>query len=50
MEVSVKLLHIGMDGMNLPLLRRFIAEGGLPKFEALIARGTISRLMLYARL
>ena len=41
----MKLLHIGMDGMNYPLLRRFIAEGGLPTFDHLISRGTINRLM-----
>ena len=41
----MKLLHIGMDGMNYPLLRRFIAEGCLPTFERLISRGTINRLM-----
>ncbi len=41
----MKLLHIGMDGMNYPLLRRFIAEGCLPTFERLISTGTINRLM-----
>ena len=41
----MKLLHIGMDGMNYPLLRRFIAEGCLPTIERLISRGTINRLM-----
>ncbi|MBM3190292.1 MAG: hypothetical protein FJZ90_16425 [Chloroflexi bacterium] len=41
----MKFLHIGMDGMNYPLFRRFLAEGCLPTFEALVARGTINRLM-----
>ena len=41
----VKFLHIGMDGMNLPLLKRFMAEGELPTFQRLIERGTINRLM-----
>lgn len=41
----MKFLHIGMDGMNYPLLKRFMDEGILPHFEALIARGTINKLM-----
>jgi predicted AlkP superfamily phosphohydrolase/phosphomutase len=41
----MRFLHIGMDGMNYPLLRKFMAEGCLPTFERLIARGTINRLM-----
>ena len=41
----MKLLHIGMDGMNLPLLKRFLAEGDLPAFRRLIERGTINRLL-----
>src|SRR5262245_43370234 len=34
-----------MDGMNLPLLRRFAAEGVLPTFAALMARGSTNRLL-----
>ena len=41
----MKFLHIGMDGMNYPLFRRFLAEGCLPTFERLVERGTINRLM-----
>ena len=40
-----RVLHIGMDGMNLPLLRRFAAEGALPTFSALMARGSVNRVM-----
>jgi len=40
-----RLLHIGMDGMNYPLLRGFLAEGCLPTFARLIDRGTINRLL-----
>ncbi|MBI3972417.1 MAG: alkaline phosphatase family protein [Chloroflexi bacterium] len=40
-----KLLQIGMDGMNLPLLRKFAAEGVLPAFSALMARGSTNRLL-----
>jgi predicted AlkP superfamily phosphohydrolase/phosphomutase len=34
-----------MDGMNLPLLRRFAAEGVLPTFSALMARGSTNRIL-----
>ena len=40
-----RLLHIGMDGMNLPLLRKFTAEGVLPTFSMLMARGATNRVM-----
>ena len=40
-----RLLQIGMDGMNLPLLQRFVAEGALPAFAALMARGSTNRLL-----
>jgi hypothetical protein len=30
--MAKKILHIGLDGLNLPLLKRFIAEGVLPNF------------------
>jgi predicted AlkP superfamily phosphohydrolase/phosphomutase len=40
-----RVLHIGMDGMNLPLLRRFAAEGVLPTFSALMARGSTNRVL-----
>jgi predicted AlkP superfamily phosphohydrolase/phosphomutase len=40
-----KILHIGLDGMNLPLLKRFVAENALPTFEKLIENGTINRLL-----
>lgn len=40
-----RVLHIGMDGMNLPLLRKFAAEGILPTFSALMARGSVNRVM-----
>ncbi|HET7768945.1 MAG TPA: alkaline phosphatase family protein [Chloroflexota bacterium] len=40
-----RLLHIGMDGMNLPLLRKFAAEGVLPTFSKLMARGATNRVM-----
>ncbi len=40
-----RLLQIGMDGMNLPLLRKFAAEGVLPTFSALMARGSTNRLL-----
>jgi predicted AlkP superfamily phosphohydrolase/phosphomutase len=36
---------IGMDGMNLPLLQRFAAEGSLPTFSKLMARGSTNRLL-----
>ena len=40
-----RVLHIGMDGMNLPLLRKFAAEGILPTFSRLMARGSTNRVM-----
>lgn len=40
-----RVLHIGMDGMNLPLLRKFAAEGVLPTFSALMERGSTNRVM-----
>lgn len=40
-----RVLHIGMDGMNLPLLRRFAAEGCLPTFSSLMARGSTNRVL-----
>lgn len=45
MAARPRLLLIGMDGMNLPLLRRFVADGGLPSFASLMARGSINRLL-----
>ncbi|MFP3897356.1 MAG: alkaline phosphatase family protein [Anaerolineales bacterium] len=41
----MKLLHIGLDGMNYPLFRKFLDEGCLPNFAQLVSRGTINRLM-----
>ena len=40
-----RVLHIGMDGMNLPLLRAFAAEGVLPTFSRLMARGATNRVL-----
>ncbi|HUX87263.1 MAG TPA: alkaline phosphatase family protein, partial [Chloroflexota bacterium] len=40
-----RFLLIGMDGMNLPLLRRFAAEGRLPNFSRLMGRGSTNRLL-----
>ncbi len=40
-----RFLLIGMDGMNLPLLRRFASEGSLPTFSKLMARGSTNRLL-----
>lgn len=40
-----RVLHIGMDGMNLPLLRKFAAEGVLPTFSKLMARGSVNRVL-----
>jgi predicted AlkP superfamily phosphohydrolase/phosphomutase len=40
-----RLLQIGMDGMNLPLLQKFVAEGALPTFAELMARGSTNRLL-----
>jgi len=40
-----RLFVIGYDGMNYPLLRRFIDEGVLPTFEALLDRGSLNRLL-----
>lgn len=45
MATEKRLLVIGMDGMNLPLLRRFVDEGILPNFARLMARGSTNRLM-----
>ena len=43
--MSRKILHIGLDGMNLPLLKKFIDEGHLPNFRRMIEEGTINRLL-----
>ena len=40
-----RLFQIGYDGMNHLLLRRFLAEGCLPTFQALLARGSLNRLL-----
>jgi predicted AlkP superfamily phosphohydrolase/phosphomutase len=45
MSKARRLFVIGMDGMNPPLLRRFLAEGVLPTFQALLARGSLNRLL-----
>jgi len=45
MTTRPRFLLIGMDGMNLPLLRRFAAEGCLPNFSRLMARGSTNRLL-----
>jgi predicted AlkP superfamily phosphohydrolase/phosphomutase len=45
MPMRPRLLVVGMDGMNLPLLRRFVAESGLPNFARLMARGSTNRLL-----
>lgn len=42
---SRRFLLIGMDGMNLLLLRRFEAEGCLPTFTRLMGRGSTNRLL-----
>ena len=45
MAMRPRFLLIGMDGMNLPLLRRFAAEGSSPNFSSLMARGSTNRLL-----
>lgn len=40
-----KIILIGMDGMNLPLLRRFMRERCLPTFTRLMERGATNRLL-----
>ena len=40
-----RLLHLGFDGMNLLLLRKFNAEGILPNFATLLERGSSNRLL-----
>ncbi len=40
-----RLLHLGFDGMNLLLLRKFNAEGILPNFADLLERGSANRLL-----
>jgi predicted AlkP superfamily phosphohydrolase/phosphomutase len=42
--VTKKLLVIGIDGMDPQLLERFTAEGKMPNFSALAARGSFTRL------
>ena len=42
---SRRFLLVGMDGMNLPLLRRFEAEGCLPNFSRLMSRGSTISLV-----
>jgi predicted AlkP superfamily phosphohydrolase/phosphomutase len=43
--VPPRILLIGMDGMNLPLLQRFVREGVLPTFETLMRRGSTNRIL-----
>ncbi|MBI2942209.1 MAG: alkaline phosphatase family protein [Chloroflexi bacterium] len=45
MAKTRRLFVIGYDGMNYPLLRRFIDEGVLPTFKALLGRGSLNRLL-----
>ena len=40
-----KLLQIGFDGMNLLLLRKYVAEGLLPNFSRLLESGSANRLL-----
>lgn len=42
---SRRLMHLGFDGMNLLLLRRFAAEGIIPNFAELLRRGSSNRLL-----
>lgn len=45
MALARRLFVIGYDGMNHPLLRRFIADGSLPTFGRLLERGSLNRLL-----
>ncbi len=45
MARAQRLFQIGYDGMNHLLLRRFLAEGSLPAFKALLDRGSLNRLL-----
>ena len=45
MSKARRLFVIGYDGMNHPLLRRFMDEGVLPNFRALLDRGSLNRLL-----
>ncbi len=40
-----RVLHLGFDGMNILLLRRFVDEGILPHFSDLLSRGSSNRLL-----
>lgn len=40
-----RILHIGMDGMNLLFVKKFAAEGVLPTFQRMMERGTFNRLL-----
>ena len=40
-----RLFVIGYDGMNYTLLRRFLGEGVLPTFQALLDQGSLNRLL-----
>lgn len=40
-----RLFLIGYDGMNHPLLRRFLAEGELPNFASLLKHGSLNRIL-----
>ena len=41
--MSKKIYAYGMDGFIVPMMKKFVAEGGLPNFERMLKEGTVNQ-------
>ena len=41
--MSKKIYAYGMDGFIVPMMKKFVAEGGLPNFERMLKNGTVNQ-------
>ena len=41
--MSKKIYAYGMDGFIVPMMKKFVAEGGLPNFERMLKGGTVNQ-------
>ncbi len=45
MPAAKRFILVGLDGLQLPMVKRFVAEGGLPNFQKLLESGTCGELL-----